>query len=352
MKLECQRVVFTGKAEACLEDASLGHDLGPDQILLQTRWSLISPETELAIYTNQRDFGASPHPFPVYPGYAAMGVVQAVGAAVAGFTPGDRVFAISGHASHTVISPANSFCLRLPDDLRDDFAPFIRMMLISLASLCRADIQPGEWSGVVGLGLVGNLAAQMGRCAGYNVIGAGRSEMRSEVARRCGLRHVLSGEPEEVAAHVGEITGGRGCQLVLDTTGTSQGLMKAVAVAMAGIGASTALVGVPWQSDPTVAATAFMQPAFSKYLTLKGGWEWCLPIYERPGSPLKMVNNRSSIETNARYALELIRNGSVQIEPLITHRYKPGDAQAAYQGLLQSRDGYLGVLFDWNGVGG
>lgn len=350
MMVDYQRVVFNGEEKAGLEEARLEHGPGPDQILLRTRWSLISPGTELAIYTNWRDFGASPHPFPAYPGYASMGVVQAVGQAIKGFVPGDRVFAISGHASHAIITPATGFCLRLSADLRDDFVPFIRMMLISLASLIQADIRPGEWLGVVGLGLVGNLAAQMGSCAGYRLIGAGRSEMRSEVARRCGLGHVLSGDPEEVAAQVGEITGGRGCQLVLDTTGTPQGLMKAVA--MAGVGASISLVGVPWQSDPSVAATSFMQPAFSKYLTLKGGWEWCLPVYEQPGSPLQMVRNRPSIETNTRYALDLLRSGSVQVEPLITHRLEPEDAQEAYQGLLHARDGYLGVLFDWGEADG
>ena len=345
MNLEYQRVVFSGEERASLEGERLQYDLGPEQILVRTRWTLISPGTELAIYTNQRDFGASQNPFPAYPGYASMGVVEVAGGAVEGFAAGDRVFTISGHTSHVIINPATSFCLRLSDDLRDDFAPFLRLMLISLASLCQADIRPGEWSGVVGLGLVGNLAAQIGRSGGYHLIGAGRSEMRSEVARRCGLGRVLSGEPEEVAAQVGEITGGKGCQLVLDTTGTPQGLMKAVA--MAGTGGSIILVGVPWQSDPTIAATAIMQSAFSKYLTFKGGWEWCLPVYEQPGSSMKMVRNRTSIETNARYAMELISSGSVLVEPLITHRLRPEYAQDAYQGLLHSRDSYLGVLFDW-----
>jgi threonine dehydrogenase-like Zn-dependent dehydrogenase len=345
---ELRRIVFTGPEQAEVETVPFDPSLEPDMALLRTRWSLLSPGTELAVYTDRHDIGhGSGKRFPAYPGYAAVGVIEAVGSAVTNLSPGDRALAVTGHCSLAKFKPAQTFCLRLPDDIRDDHATFVRMALITLATLCQADIRAGEWLGVVGLGIVGNLGAQFGLQAGLNVVGVGRSSLRSDIAARCGIGPILGGEPDAIADQVKEITGGAGCRLVLDTSGTADGLLTAVA--LAADGGVISLVGVPWESDPTVAATSIMQPLFSRYLTLQGGWEWSLPLYARDSERrLPMLPPRHSIEQNARLALDLIRSGRVQVEPLITHRIAPEAIQDAYQGLLRQRNEVLGALIDWN----
>jgi threonine dehydrogenase-like Zn-dependent dehydrogenase len=275
-----------------------------------------------------------------------MGVIEDVGSAVDHLALGDRVATLTGHSSLSKFKPAKSVWIHLPDEIQSDHAPFIRMALICVNTLRQADIQAGESLGIVGLGIVGNLGAQFGRHAGLKVIGVGRSNLRSETAARCGISSIFTGTPPEIAAATQDITNGIGCKLVLDTSGTMDGLLKAIA--LSGDGGTIALVGVPWVTDPTVTATEITQPVFSRYLTLKGGWEWGLPLHEcAPDNPLEMLRNRYSVEANYKYALDLISSGYVKVKPLITHRIKPEMIQSAYQGLLNLRNEYLGVIIDW-----
>lgn len=348
MKLENQRVAFPHPEQAIIENFDIDATLSSDEILLRTQYSLISPGTELALYTNRRDVSTGKaYSYPIYPGYAAMGVVDAVGSGVENISPGDRLITLTGHSSLAKFVPSDSMFLRLPEDLRDDHAPFIRMALISLYTLRRADILPGEWLGVVGLGLVGNLGAQFGRHAGLRIISIGRSTLRSDIANECDINQILTGETQEIATATRDITNGMGCKLVLDTSGTADGLLSAIA--LAGDGATISLVGVPWVTDPNIPATEIMQPVFSRYLTIEGGWEWGLPLRQQgANTPLEMLRHRHSVDANANYALELIGGGNIHIEPMITHRITPESIQDVYQGLLHHRNKYLGVLIDWS----
>ena len=344
------QIVFPSRGCAEVNRFDLPDSLGPDEVLLRTSKSLISTGTELAMFADRNELRPLDRdPFPQRPGYAAVGTIEETGEGIDGLAPGDRVFAATPHVSACVFRPARTICTRLPAEVSDEQAVFIRMALITLAALCRADIQAGEWLGVVGLGIVGNVGAQMGREAGYHVVGVGHSTLRSERAAQCGINTILEGSAEEISGHVRDLTDGQGCRFVLDTSGTSRGLLNAVS--LAGSGGTISLVGVPWETDPAITLSSVLQPMFSRYLTIQGGWEWDLPLYAKPkDTPVPMVPFRHSVEANARYAIELIRSGSMLTDPLVTHVLEPARAQQAYDGLANRRDEYLGVVFDWSGV--
>lgn len=344
------RIVFPSAGVAALETEELP-ELGPGQVLMRTTHSLISTGTELALYLDENEMNGAkrgdPGRFPVYPGYAAVGRIEAVGAAGDELTPGQRVFADTGHSSHVIFDPARKMCLPIPEDAPGGSVAFIRMALITLATLCRADIRPGEWLGVTGLGIVGNLGAQFGALAGYRVVAAGRSELRNQRARACGIETIVTGDAAAVGEQVREMTGGDGCRFVLDTTGTSEGLLKAVK--MAGRGGTVSLVGVPWKVDTSVDLSSITHQLFSNYITIKGGWEWDLPLHRKSkGVKNPAVRLRPTIEDNARYALDSVVSGKIVTEPLVTHTISPDDAQTAYDGLAHSRNEYMGVVIDWS----
>jgi NADPH:quinone reductase-like Zn-dependent oxidoreductase len=86
-------------------------NLGPGQLLLEVRYSLISQGTELANYTGldpgTRQAG-SWNCYPHRPGYASTGTVVAIGPPADGvpaFAIGDPVFAITNHARYGVADP-------------------------------------------------------------------------------------------------------------------------------------------------------------------------------------------------------------------------------------------------------
>src|SRR5215213_5596775 len=83
-------------------------DPGPGQVLVRTEASVVSPGTELAVYTGTHQWLKDPNlpdwKFPFRPGYSAAGEVAAVGAGVTGLKPGDRVSYPGNHASAELLT--------------------------------------------------------------------------------------------------------------------------------------------------------------------------------------------------------------------------------------------------------
>src|SRR5436309_15385668 len=74
-----------------------------NQVLVAAEVSAVSAGTELAVYTGTHQWLKDPNlpewKFPFRPGYSAAGSVVAVGSAVTGWKPGDRVSYPGNHAS-------------------------------------------------------------------------------------------------------------------------------------------------------------------------------------------------------------------------------------------------------------
>jgi len=331
--MKIQRVVFPQSQVVTLEEAVLEEqDLGPHEVIAVTDASVISAGTELANLSGQAELLEGGTVYPFYPGYAASGRVIAAGAG-AGVAAGATIYMTTHHASAVRFDARRTICLPLPEGLDPLWAPFARLATVSMTTLRLARARAGDRVAVVGLGLVGNLAAQIFHSAGMEVVGYDVEGFRRDLLERCGV-------PAHDPAVVDH--GDRSSfQLVVETSGRSEGVVTALD--LAAVGGDVALVGAPWTKATPVLATALTQPVFLKYLRLRTGWEWELPLYDQPFQP-------GSIARNARYALRAIAQGAVRIAPLLTHCLSPQQAQEAYNGLAAHRNEYLGVAFDWRAL--
>src|SRR5262245_38165087 len=106
-------------------------------------------------------------------GYSTAGVVEEVGAGVAGFAPGDRVAcAGAGYANHAEwIAVPENLVARAPDTLPLEKAAFATLGAIALQGLRVAGPTLGELAVVIGLGLIGQLSVQLLRANGCRVLG-------------------------------------------------------------------------------------------------------------------------------------------------------------------------------------
>jgi len=309
--------------------------LAPDQIALQSLYTLISPGTELACLSGQESWAR----LPFSPGYAGTGEVLAVGNDVREIGPGDRVFTYTGHASHAV---TNRLYARLPAGLDPKLAVFARMAAVSITSLRVSQAELGDLVAVTGLGLVGNLTAQLFTLAGCEVIAIDPSPARRELAARCGIRHVV--DAAEALAAVTEFTGGQMCSTVVEATGFPP-VVETVAQ-FAGKAGEVVLLGSPrgeFQAD----LTPFLNHIhlWGNCVTFKGAHEWRYPTVKDPGGFTK-----HSLPRNIEILLRLIADGRLHVAELITHVLPPAACQQAYDGLKHHKEDYLGVLFDWTGV--
>jgi NADPH2:quinone reductase len=165
----------------------------------------------------------SPGPLPAVAGREGAGTVDAVGAGVTAFVPGDRIafFDALGSYAERVVLPA-ARALPLPAGLDFDSGAALPLqgmtadyLVHTINAVRRGDVVLVH----AAAGGVGRLAAALARAAGAIVLGTCSTPEKAEIARRAGCHEVILYTEIDFAAAVLAATGGRGCDLVLDGVG-------------------------------------------------------------------------------------------------------------------------------------
>lgn len=311
--------------------------VGPEKILVQNRFSQISPGTELACLSGEESWFKIPSTL----GYISIGEVVETGTEVKDVKLGDLLFTFNGHSEYALIDSTNDwhFYAKVTVSCDEKLLPFTRLANIAFTSIRVSDIEIGDRVCVVGMGLVGIMAAQLAQLQGADVIGVDLSEARLEAARKVGIQHVCKagdGIVDRLNTQLDD-----GISTLIEATGNPKAMLP-ILPAMKKSG-EVILLGSP-RGEHEINVTTMLESIhiFDKgNLTFKGAHEWRYPIK-------KNHHNKHSIERNTGIVMNLIDDGRLQVEPLITHVFKPEDAARAYDGLRNNPDDYIGVLFDWS----
>jgi len=327
------RVVFPKPGRVELEEVIVDlRELGPHEVVVQACRSVISPGTELAHYRGESLVDLLPPPQrphqPFYPGYAMAGTVLAAGPD-SGFVVGTSVLAHTPHQSVVRFDPRQHVCLPLPTGIDPDIAPFARLGQIGGISLQLTAARPGDTVAVIGLGPVGNLVAQLAQDSGYRVVSVEPSPRRRELARCSGLNTVVP--PEEA----GDAVAPAGANLVLECSGSQHAVLLATEICARH--GEVMLIGAPWRREPEVAASSVVARVFERFLSLRSGWEWQVPLY----------GEERSVAGCTRWVFDRLAAGSVATRPLVSGTITPDRAHAAYRALDSEPDRHLTFLFDW-----
>jgi threonine dehydrogenase-like Zn-dependent dehydrogenase len=340
-----RQVVFPQANVVRLEEVEVDLTPAAGEIVIRTLASLISAGTELACLAGLADWA----PFPFRPGYGAIGEVIAVGEGVTDVKVGDVILTHSHHASH---ANARVIAVKVPDGLNPFKAVFARMANVSITALRVSDAELGDTVSVIGLGVVGNLAAQLFQLAGCCVIGIDRLPKRLEVARACGIEQLINASVADPVQTVRDWTDGKGCEVVVEATGNPQAAL--LAPQLAAKYGEVILLGSPfgrrWETNVTELLERIHLSGHG-CITFKGAHEWRYPVRETRTDILPIERNaffyKHSVERNARINLRLIAEGKLKVEPLLTHRMRPEQCADAYAGLRDRPDEFVGVVFDW-----
>lgn len=313
-----------------LQELEINDQLQPDEILIETEASFISPGTEIAVYQAKEKVykKGSFCEYPWKAGYSNVGTIVSVGSAVTSFQPGQRVFTHGGHGSRIVVKDSKHI-VEVPEAIDSPSASLTRMVGISATSLYVADIPTNGWVAVYGLGMVGNLAAQIFQIMGCRVIGIDPNETRRALAERCGIQYTVGGHPEEVQNAIEELTQGELCQISVDAVGHSKVIMQAMK-STAKFG-QVILLGTP--RDPVEGnLTELLADIHMRWISVRGALN--LPDLKRQREIQKL-------------AFDWVETGRLKLEPLISHRLPPEQFKEAYEGLMTKQEEYTGVVFIW-----
>jgi predicted dehydrogenase len=280
-------------------------------------------------------------------GYSCAGVVLEVGRDAPGFERGDRVAcAGGGYASHAeVVSVPRNLTVKVPEGVDDEGAAFATVGAIALQGLRVAEMTIGDRVGVIGLGLIGQIAVQLLAAAGCRVFGVDIVPERAALALRMGAAEARSGSDEEVAASVAAFTEGRGLDAVIITAASDDSGPVALAGEISRDKGRVVAVGAVKMEVPR---RVYYEKELDLRLSRSYGPGRYDPEYEEKGIDYPFGYVRWTERRNMEAFVDLLARGRVDVRPLVTHRFRVEDASEAYDMIVEGREPCLGVLLTYD----
>jgi propanol-preferring alcohol dehydrogenase len=223
--------------------------------------------------------GAFPIQWPRVPGHEAVGVIDAVGDNVEGWTLGQRVGVgfLGGSCGHCaecrggdLVNCRNqeftgihhdggyaqymlaraSGLVSIPDGLAsEDAAPLLCAGLTTFSALRNSPARAGDLVAVIGIGGLGHLAVQFARRMGFEVVAIGRGPDKGGLAGKLGAHHYIDSSTAPVASALQDLGG---AHLVVVTASGG----KAVADAVKGLRPRGRIIALGASPEPVEIATS------------------------------------------------------------------------------------------------
>lgn len=207
----------------------------------------------------------------------------------------------------------------LPDCIPTKAAVLMEPTAGSIHSvISRMNVRAGESVAILGPGARGLLMLQVCKAIGAGPIimtGLTRDEkLRLRMAKELGCDYVINVEKEDLRQRISEITGGKGVDVVLENTGASQPITDSLYIARNGGRVLWAGGGIRGGLNAEIST----EPIIVKELDIRG--------------------EISQIPYDWTTAIQMVANGSVKVEPLVTHYFGLDDWKKGFDLAAASPD--------------
>lgn len=250
-------------------------------------------------------------PLPL--GYCNVGKVVAVGRGVTEFVVGDRVASNGNHAEYVCV-PKN-LVAKIPDNVTDEEATFTVIGSIGLQGIRLLNPQLGECVVVVGLGLIGLVAAELLKANGCKVIGVDFDQQKVDIAKNKGIYAINPKNGIDPVKYVEEITGGVGADGVLITASAKGDEVIHQACLMSRKRGRVVLVGV---IGLNMRRDDFYKKELSFQVSCSYGAGRYDEEYENKGHDYPLAYVRWTEKRNFETILGAISSKILDVQPLIT----------------------------------
>jgi predicted dehydrogenase/threonine dehydrogenase-like Zn-dependent dehydrogenase len=347
-------------------------DLGCGQILIQTQASLISAGTERMLIefgkaniiskarqqpekvkqvldkiktdglipTLETVFRKLDEPLPL--GYCNAGVVLETGKGVYDIHAGDRVISNGPHAE--IVCVPRNLCAKIPDGVSNEQAAFTILASIALQSLRLARPTLGEKFMVFGMGLIGLLTAQLLKASGCEVMGVDYNSDRLKLAETFGVKTVDLSKGADPIASGKAWTRDTGVDAVILTASAKNDDIIHQAAESCRKRGRIILVGVVGLN---LRRSDFYEKELTFQVSCSYGPGRYDEKYEQKGYDYPFGYVRWTEGRNFEAVLGAMASGNINVEPLITHRYKLDNALEAYD-KIQNDTSALGIVLNYD----
>ena len=211
-----------GPEELRLEEAEVGD---PKAGEVRLRMEAIGLNRSEALFRSG-GYAVSPK-FPTLIGYEGVGILEALGPGVGGFSVGERVCVMPtfrlgeyGVYGERAIVPARSLTAVPPGLTPVEAAAIWMQYFTALAIIEAAHATVGDFVIVrAASSSVGLAAIQLANWAGAVPIAATRRSAKAAALLQHGAKHVIATEESDLVAEVQRISGGKGARIIFDPVG-------------------------------------------------------------------------------------------------------------------------------------
>lgn len=280
---------------------------------VRTQYSAVSPGTELTMLklSEQRED-------PLFIGYSAMGEVIAVGSDTDSAWLGKRVACYGAPYVHhgQILHVPTNLAAVVPEHVAGQEAAFAGLGAIGIHALRTARLQFGETVLIVGLGISGNIIAQVANSAGYETAAIDINEQRAAALKSCGVQHVFTSD-EQLDHHLNHITAGNGIDAVLLCTGGAGQLFIDKALERIRLGGKVVIVG---DIAPNFSRDKMFAKEASVLISRAGGPGRYDAQYERGNIDYPLSFVRWTEGRNTAEFIRLLAKGCISLQQAITHQ--------------------------------
>lgn len=277
-------------------------------------------------------------------GYSTSGIVIEIGKNITDINVGDRVAcggAQSAHHSEIDLVPRN-LIVKIPENVGMPEAAFTTIGAIAMQGIRRAKGSFGETIVIIGLGLLGNLAAQISHSQGYKVIGFDLDERRVDLAKSLGIESYTLKEVDPLKK-VLERTGGFGADAVILYVATDSSQPVNLAFDMCRQKGKVILVGVcGLQLD----REKMYKKELDFLISTSYGPGRYDQIYEEGSIDYPIGYVRWTENRNMEEFVNLIYQGKIKVKELISVTFPIDEATNAYR-FLESDEKPLAILLKY-----
>lgn len=332
--IPASRLSFPDKQQVELETFEVGV-AGAEEVLVETRLSLMSTGTENIVFNRLFDVGTHWDnwvKYPFYPGYACVGVILKTGDAVSHLQPGDRVAYRVPHQSHEIVKA--DACTKIPEQTSFENAVWFALAKIAFHGAKAANYTLGDSVLIIGAGPIGQMSIRWAVANGAStIIAVDRLPARLALAKQGGATACISTSVGDAREQIMAANGGKLPRVVIDSTGNAEVFKSALSLA-ADFGKIVVMgdTGRP------------AQQSMSSDLIIRGLTE----VGAHDGHNDEEWNDA----TIAKLFFDLTSSGRFSVDGLISHHFKPTDCAEAYGVANREREKTMGVVFDWVSGGG
>jgi predicted dehydrogenase/threonine dehydrogenase-like Zn-dependent dehydrogenase len=287
-------------------------------------------------------FNKLDQPLPV--GYCNVGVVDKVGDGVSELKAGERVISNGKHAEAVAV-PVN-LCAKVPDAVSDEEAAFTVLGAIALQGIRLVKPTLGETIVVTGLGLVGLMTVQLLRANGCRVLGIDFEKEKLQMAKNFGAEVVDLSAGQDPLKVSNLYSRGRGVDAVIVTAATQSSEPIHQAALMCRKRGRIVLVGV---TGLELSRDDFFKKELTFQVSASYGPGRYDPNYEEKGQDYPVGFVRWTEQRNFEAVLDMMAAGSLDVKPLVSHRFVIDDAENAYE-LISGDSPSLGILLEYPGL--